>query len=184
VHDAREILSRSCQDFEDGTRGSLPEGQIDVLLKADDEANFRDCLRDISYGTIYACFRPLSARKKSPSTPGRLEEESDNYDYEDYKTRMGSLLQRLDHEDSYELSLKESADLPKCKAWVENCLHEHADCNEQPSLDSISQRGMNIDFKLIDIAAREIVVFGQYNGLSYATLSYVCGISDTLRKLP
>ena len=42
----------------------------------------------------------------------------------------------------------------------------------------------NKDFKLIDIGAREIVVLGQYTGLSYATLSYVCGSSETLWKLP
>ncbi|KAL9620395.1 MAG: hypothetical protein Q9160_005095 [Pyrenula sp. 1 TL-2023] len=169
--------------------------EIDVLLKADDIGYApRDKFSGQGYGRISILLGPVSSSTTTMRVPGAITQETDNVASgyvqgsvirpTDKYTRChrGKLLCLLDHRLSRFRSLEASPNLRLCKSWFKSCQSGHSKCKRAPHQGSSD--GLNGTFKLIELSSRHIVELGEVTHIPYATLSYVCGRSDTLWKLP
>ena len=179
--EAYRILDIGYAQFKDTSGADLQHELIDVVLRANDVAFSRDELQDQSYGATYICLKPSTPGAEMVTMPGTIIQETDA---ETYSAISGQPIRLLNHQTSRSLSLQGLADLSRCRAWVEECGDAHADCSKIQSDATTAQGKANERFKLIELASRNIVELGNAIGVSYATLSYVCGRSDTLWKLP
>lgn len=171
--------------------------EIDVLLKADDIGYApRDRFGGQGYGRISVLFMPLSSNTAATRVLGAIVRETDHVapgyvqgtvirptnSYSRY--HRGKLLCLLDHRLSHFRSLEATPNLHLCKSWFVSCQSGHSKCKRVPFRGGRPEDRPNKAFKLINLGSRHIVELGEVADISYATLSYVCGRSDTLWKLP
>lgn len=162
---------------QDGLFG-LESHEISVWLAASDVEALREEVHNALYGVAHVKISP-ALHHDLAITPGSIVE-----DFELWTSPPSRPLRLVDHQLSRSLSLECSPNLQQCRQWFEICQNDHADCIRKVSGSDQSEGIANREFKLIDLLSHQIVVLGDAEGLSYATLSYVCGKSSTLWKLP
>ncbi|KAL9616200.1 MAG: hypothetical protein Q9160_008911 [Pyrenula sp. 1 TL-2023] len=166
---------------------------VDVWVEANDLEASRDPIQDLTHGVLYVRLVPTvisSSTALAVITPGSLLEDDENGIVQErvigkaFSSCGTGTLHLIDHSLSRALSLGDSPSLLSCRSWFETCCKEHNTCSQKKPSDGKERTSGNKAFKLIDLILRQIIEVGDATGLTYATLSYVCGRSDTLWKLP
>lgn len=167
---------------------------IDVWVEANDLEASRDPIQDLTHGVLYVRLVPALASSSNTALPtikpGCLLEEDGQGIVQNrvigkaFSSCGTGTLHLIDHLLSRALSLDVSPNLELCRGWFENCCKEHDKCSQRKFGTDEGRNQANTAFKLIDLDSRQITEVGNATGFTYATLSYVCGRSDTLWKLP
>lgn len=178
--EVREILAIDKEVMREKRLSTFDSTEMNVFLTSGDISASRDDLQDMTHGEIFVELEPTTTSSVTVMDLGTILEEGT-------KTAIPSRPVRLlNHPLSRSVSLNSSPNLSRCRKWLDECQNSHTKCREN-QFDRSSGGGsgmVNKDFKLIELSSGHVVELGDATGVSYATLSYVCGRSDTLWKLP
>lgn len=176
----KELIHRDRSTYP--TREWEPQDELPVLLWATDP-NRPELVDDEGYCAVHVGLQKVTwLNAVTPAiVPGSMfQDELDPSDLRSTEPLRLLNYPRL----SRSLSLEAKANLGSCRQWFETCQSNHTNCSHEAQFDAAIGSEVNKHFKLIDLSSHHIVEFGQTYRLRYATLSYVCGRSDTLWKLP